>query len=56
MGRRTCSGNGNGKIENGEAVELQVFVENTGVGDANGVKFTVEGVTPFKRCDSSERN
>ncbi len=41
-----ASGNGNGKIENGETVELQVFVENSGAGDAYGVKLSLTEVTP----------
>lgn len=41
-----ASGNANGIIENGETVELHVFVENTGVGDAYGVKLSLIEATP----------
>ncbi len=39
-------GNGNGVIENGETVELQVFVKNNGIGDAYGVKVSMLDISP----------
>lgn len=41
-----ASGNDNGKIENGETVELQVFVENTGVGEAYGARLSLLEISP----------
>ena len=41
-----ASGNGDGVIENSETAELDVIVENTGEGDAEGVKLFLEPVAP----------
>lgn len=41
-----ASGNGNALIENGETAELNVFVENRGVGDAYGVRVSLSDIKP----------
>lgn len=41
-----AEGNGNGALENGETAELQVFVENRGVGDAYGVHLSLLETIP----------
>lgn len=41
-----ASGDGDGTIENGETAELQVFVENKGVGEAYGVRLSLVEIVP----------
>lgn len=41
-----AQGNGNNILENGEAAELHVFVNNAGVGDAFGVRLRLVDISP----------